>query len=281
MKVISTIKELRAELSKERQEGKTIGLIPTMGYFHQGHLELMRRAREECAVVVVSLYVNPTQFAPSEDFESYPRDFERDKRLAENVGVDYLFCPSNAEMYLPNHLTYVEVEKITNKLCGASRPHHFKGVTTVVAKLFNIVKPDKAYVGQKDAQQVVVIKKMVKDLNFDLEIVVVPTAREEDGLAMSSRNTYLSAVEREEALVLSKSLQHAKELIDSGERIAQKIKEEMQKLIKSKPHVNLEYISICDHKTLEELSRIEGETLIALAAKAGKVRLIDNIVIRD
>ncbi|GFP43547.1 pantoate--beta-alanine ligase, partial [Candidatus Hakubella thermalkaliphila] len=211
MKVISTIKELRAELSKERQEGKTIGLIPTMGYFHQGHLELMRRAREECAVVVVSLYVNPTQFAPSEDFESYPRDFERDKRLAENVGVDYLFCPSNAEMYLPNHLTYVEVEKITNKLCGASRPHHFKGVTTVVAKLFNIVKPDKAYFGQKDAQQVVVIRKMVEDLNFDLEIVVVPTAREEDGLAMSSRNTYLSAVEREEALVLSKSLQHAKE----------------------------------------------------------------------
>ncbi|GFP35783.1 pantoate--beta-alanine ligase [Candidatus Hakubella thermalkaliphila] len=280
MKVISTIKELRAELSKERQEGKTIGLIPTMGYFHQGHLELMRRAREECAVVVVSLYVNPTQFAPSEDFESYPRDFERDKRLAENVGVDYLFCPSNAEMYLSDHLTYVEVEKITNKLCGASRPHHFKGVTTVVANLFNIVKPDKAYVGQKDAQQVVVIRKMVKDLNFDLEIVVVPTAREEDGLAMSSRNTYLSAVEREEALVLSKSLQHAKELIDSGERIAQKIKEEMQKLIKSKPHVNLEYISICDNKTLEELSRIEGETLIALAAKAGKARLIDNIVIR-
>ncbi|HAW60296.1 MAG TPA: pantoate--beta-alanine ligase [Actinobacteria bacterium] len=280
MKVISTIKELRQELKKERQAGKTIGFVPTMGYFHEGHLELMRRARKECNVVVVSLYVNPAQFALSEDFESYPRDFERDKKLAQNVGVDYLFCPSNAEMYLPDHLTYVEVEKITEKLCGASRPHHFKGVTTIVAKLFNIVQPDKAYFGQKDAQQVVVIKKMVDDLNFDLEIVVVPTVREEDGLAMSSRNVYLSDAEREEALVLSKSLEHAKGLINSGERIAQKIKDEMQELIKSKPKVGLEYISICDNRTLEELSHIRGETLIALAAKVGNARLIDNIVIK-
>ncbi|MDI6892815.1 MAG: pantoate--beta-alanine ligase [Actinomycetota bacterium] len=280
MKVINTIKELRQGLKKERQAGRTIGLVPTMGYFHEGHLELMRRAREECDVVVVSLYVNPTQFAPSEDFESYPRDFERDKKFAENVGADYLFCPSNAEIYLPNHLTYVEVEKITKRLCGASRPHHFQGVTTIVAKLFNIVMPDKAYFGQKDAQQVVVIKKMVDDLNFDLEIVVVPTVREEDDLAMSSRNTYLSDAERVEALVLSESLQHAKRLIDSGERIAQKIKDEMQELIESKPQVNLEYISICDNRTLEELSRVQGETLIALAAKVGKARLIDNIVIK-
>jgi pantoate--beta-alanine ligase len=280
MKVIRTIKELRQELKKEQQAGRTIGLVPTMGYFHEGHLELMRRAREGCDVVVVSLYVNPTQFAPSEDFESYPRDLERDKRLAENVGVDYLFCPSNGEMYLSDHLTYVEVKKITKKLCGASRPHHFRGVTTIVAKLFNIVQPDRAYFGQKDAQQVAVIKKMVDDLNFDVKIVVVPTVREEDKLAMSSRNIHLSDSEREEALILSQSLEHARILIDSGERIAQKIKDEMQKLIKSKPQVNLEYISICNNKTLEELSRVQGETLIALAARVGKARLIDNIVIK-
>lgn len=280
MKVISTIKELQRELKKDRQTGKTIGLVPTMGYFHQGHLELMRRARQECDIVVVSLYVNPTQFAPSEDFESYPRDFERDKKLAQSKGVDYLFCPSSAEMYLPDHLTYVQVERITEKLCGASRPHHFKGVTTIVAKLFNIVNPTVAYFGQKDAQQVAVIKKMVDDLNFDLEIVAVPTVREEDGLAMSSRNSYLSEAERKEALVLSMSLQHAKKLVDSGERIADKIRDEMQGLIRSEPGVNLEYISICDNKTLEELSRVQGETLIALAAEVGKARLIDNIVIK-
>jgi len=280
MKVISTIKQLRAELEKERQEAKTIGLVPTMGYFHDGHLELMRKARDECDVVVVSLYVNPTQFAPTEDFEDYPRDPKRDLQLAEDAGVDYLFRPSNEEMYLPEHLTFVEVEEMTKKLCGASRQHHFRGVTTIVAKLFNIAQPDRAYFGQKDSQQVAVIKKMVGDLNFNLDVVVVPTVREKDGLAMSSRNTYLSVTEREDAKVISESLQYAKKLIDSGERSAQTIRSEMAGLVRSKPLVNLEYISICDNETLEELSKVDAETLIALAAKVGKARLIDNIVIK-
>lgn len=280
MKVINTIKELRQELDKERRAGKTIGFVPTMGYFHQGHLALMQRAKRECDVAVASLYVNPIQFGPNEDLESYPRDFERDKRLAEDAGVDYLFWPSDEEMYSPRHLTSVEVESITERLCGASRPHHFRGVTTIVAKLFNIVKPDIAYFGQKDAQQVAVIKQMVDDLNFDVEIAVVPTIREADGLAMSSRNIYLSDAERQEALVLHSSLQHAQKMIDSGERIATVIKEEMQQLITARPLVDLEYISICDSKTLEELQQVQGEILIALAARVGKARLIDNIVIK-
>ncbi len=280
MRIVKEIKEIRQVLNKERAGGKIIGLVPTMGYFHYGHLELMKHAREECDIVVVSLYVNPTQFSPAEDYDSYPRDLERDEALAKQEGIDYLFCPSDSEMYLPDHLTYIEVKGITEKLCGVSRPHHFRGVTTIVAKLFNVVKPDKAYFGQKDAQQVAVIKKMAEDLNFDLEIVTVPTVREEDGLAMSSRNSYLSDSERKEALVLSESLQLAQRLIDSGELAAARIKQEMREIIESKPQVHLEYLSVCDNKTLEELPQTRGEILIVLAAKVGKARLIDNIVIK-
>jgi len=280
VKIVKEIKEIRQVLNKERAEGKIIGLVPTMGYFHHGHLELMKHARKECDIVVVSLYVNPAQFSPAEDYDSYPRDLGRDEALAEQEGVDYLFCPPDSEMYLLNHLTYVEVKGITEKLCGVSRPHHFRGVTTIVAKLFNVVKPDKAYFGQKDAQQVTVIKKMAEDLSFDLEIVTVPTVREKDGLAMSSRNCYLSDSERKEALVLSESLQLAQSLIDSGELAAARIKQEIREIIESKPQVHLEYLSVCDNKTLEELPQIRGEILIALAAKVGKARLIDNIVIK-
>jgi len=280
MKTITAVDDLRGKLKKERQMGKIIGLVPTMGYFHQGHLELMRRAREDCDVVVVSLYVNPTQFAPSEDLESYPRNFERDKKLAKSAGVDFLFYPSDEEMYPNSHLTFVEVKEMTNRLCGISRPHHFQGVTTIVAKLFNIVQPDRAYFGQKDAQQAAVIKKMVEDLNFPLHVIVIPTVREEDGLAMSSRNTYLSKPEQEEALVLSQSLEHAAEMINGGCRIASQIKSEMQEMIEKKSLVDLEYISICDNNELEELAFVEGETLIAVAARVGKARLIDNMVIK-
>jgi len=280
MKVITTISDLHKALKQLRQTGKTVGLVPTMGYFHQGHLELMRQARMDCDVVVVSLYVNPTQFAPSEDLEAYPRDLERDRKLAESEDVDFLFHPSDEEMYPNNHLTFVEVQEMTNKLCGVSRPHHFKGVTTIVAKLFNIVQPERAYFGQKDAQQVAVIKRMVEELNFPLHIVVVPTVREEDGLAMSSRNTYLSEPEREEALVLAQSLERAKEMINKGCRIASEIKNEMQEMIEDKPLVDLEYISVCDNKELQEISFIEGEILIAVAARVGKARLIDNIMIK-
>lgn len=280
MKIVNEIIEMRKALDRERGKGETIGFVPTMGYFHQGHLELMRQARGECDVVVVSIYVNAAQFGPAEDFDSYPRDLKRDRAFASDVGVDYLFCPTDLEMYQSGYSTYVEVGEITERLCGPSRPSHFKGVTTVVAKLFNIIKPNKAYFGQKDAQQVAVIKRMVEDLNFDLEIVVGSTVREKNGLAMSSRNTYLSNPEKEEALVLYQSLNRAREMVNSGERTADRIKQEILKIIESKPQVNLEYLSICDNQTLEELKYIDGETLIALAAKVGKTRLIDNIVIR-
>jgi pantoate--beta-alanine ligase len=280
MECIREIADIRSRLDVERGKGKTIGLVPTMGYFHQGHLSLMEQARDECDVLVTSLYVNPTQFAPSEDLDSYPRDLARDVLLAEKAGVDFLFCPADSDIYGSGHSTYIEVERLNRKLCGKSRPSHFRGVATIVAKLFNIVKPDQAYFGQKDAQQVAVIKKMVEDLNFDLKIKVVPTKRDQDGLAMSSRNSYLSASDRKEALVLYESLVRAKDLVAAGERTAGRIRKEMHQIISGKPGVELEYISICDNNTLEEVAQIDGEILIALAAKVGKARLIDNIVVR-
>ncbi len=280
MEVVNRIDEIRFKLAVERERKKTIGLVPTMGCFHEGHLGLMKQARNECDCVVTSLYVNPTQFAPSEDFDAYPRDLQRDVALAERAGVDFLFCPEDIEIYGFDNLTYVEVEKLSGKLCGKSRPSHFRGVATIVAKLFNIVKPDKAYFGQKDAQQTVVIAKMVRDLNFDLEIRVVPTEREQDGLAMSSRNAYLSSSEREAALVLHQCLQSAKNLVESGELMAERVRDAMRQMISGEPQVELEYISICDNTTLEEVPWIEGEILIALAAQVGKARLIDNVVVR-
>lgn len=280
MEVVKTIAELRVKLEYHRRDGKSIGLVPTMGYFHEGHLSLMRRARGECDVVVVSLYVNPIQFGPKEDFKEYPRDFNKDRKLAEEEGVDFLFAPSDQEMYPNQQLAFVEVAKITEGLCGAHRPGHFKGVATVCAKLFNIVEPNKAYFGQKDAQQALVVKRMVEDLNFNLEIVIYPMVREEDGLAMSSRNTYLPPKEREQALVLYRSLKLAEDLVRRGERSSKLVKDKMRKIIGKESEVQLEYLSICNGKTLEEVDSLEGETLIALAARVGSTRLIDNIVVK-
>ncbi|MBI4743819.1 MAG: pantoate--beta-alanine ligase [Actinobacteria bacterium] len=277
MKIIKEINTLRNFLKEERKKQKTIGFVPTMGFFHQGHLKLIQEAKKNSDVVVVSIFVNPTQFGPNEDFNQYPRDLKKDIELAEKEKVDYLFTPSVQEIYQDDFLTYVNVEELGAKLCGKDRPVHFKGVTTVVAKLFNIVNPDKSFFGEKDAQQLVIIKKMVKDLNFDVEIIGVPTVREEDGLAMSSRNIYLNLKERKAALVLFKSLELAKEKIEKGERNSKVIKNEMEELIKKEKLVNLIYISVSNAENLEELDVLEGKVLIALAAKLRKTRLIDNL----
>ncbi len=280
MKQITTIKEIRKVLKEEKKKGKSIGFVPTMGYFHEGHLELMRQAKKLADVVVVSIFVNPIQFGPAEDYKRYPQDLEKDKSMAQEAGVDYLFIPSVEEMYPGELLTYVDVEKLTLPLCGKFRPGHFRGVATVVAKLFNIIQPDMAFLGEKDYQQLLVVRKMAEDLNFDVKIIPVPTVREEDGLAMSSRNVYLNSEERKASLVLYKSLQLAKDLIKSGEKDAQTIKQAMEAIIRKEPLVGLEYLSICDTCLLDELEKVEKEALIALAAKVGKARLIDNIVMR-
>ncbi|WIF94141.1 pantoate--beta-alanine ligase [Caminicella sporogenes] len=278
MKIIHTIKEIREEVKAARRSGKSIGFVPTMGFLHEGHLSLIKKAREENDFVVVSIFVNPTQFGPEEDLESYPRDLERDSRLSEEAGADVIFNPTAEEMYPEGYSTYVEIEgKLTKKLCGISRPGHFKGVTTVVSKLFNIVTPDRAYFGQKDAQQVAVIEQMVRDLNFDVKIVPCPIVREKDGLAMSSRNTYLSKEERKAALILSKTLFKAEEMIKNGERNSTKIRDFIINNIKSEPLANIDYVEIVDAKSLKYLNEIKGDVLIALAVKFGRARLLDNI----
>ena len=262
-----------------RAQGKSVGLVPTMGCFHEGHISLMRTARDECDYVVVSLFVNPTQFGPGEDFEDYPRDLARDSRMAEEAGVDCIFHPRAEEMYPQPYLTYVNVEDITGTLCGANREGHFRGVTTVVAKLFNIVPAHRAYFGLKDAQQALVIRKMVEDLDFDMEIVVCPTVREKDCLAMSSRNMYLEPEEREAATVLYRSLQLAGSMVSEGERDAGRVLQEMKRLYADEPLVEPEYIEAVDYRLLEPVQRLEGEVLIAVAARVGKARLIDNILL--
>jgi pantoate--beta-alanine ligase len=282
MKVITNIKEMQYTSEVFRLQGKRIGIVPTMGYLHDGHLSLVKIAREHSEVVIMTLFVNPTQFAPNEDFHNYPRDFERDKRLAERAGVDILFAPTNEQMYPEDYLTYVETEKITKILEGKFRPTHFRGVTTIVAKLFNLTKPHVAVFGQKDAQQLVVIKQMVKDLHFDIEIIAAPIVREADGLAMSSRNVYLSPDERKQALVLSQSLQVAADLISKGERKSSAVRDAMAKLIMSQPSARIDYISLADPEKLEERETLtDGETvLISLAVRIGKTRLIDNLMVR-
>ena len=280
VKIITKIDELRKNLKKERLAGKTIGLVPTMGCFHQGHLSLIRRARQECDVVVVSLYINPLQFGPQEDFKDYPRNLGRDKKLAEKEGVDYLFLPENKEMYPGKQLTFVEVKEITSKLCGQNRPGHFTGVATVCAKLFNIVRPHKAYFGEKDFQQLKVVQTMVKDLNFDLEIIAVPTVREKDGLAISSRNIYLTPTQRKAALVLSRSLNQAQRMVSEGEREAQVLKERLLETIKKNDSVTLEYLSVCDPENFEEITRVDEKALLAIAIRIGKARLIDNTILK-
>ncbi|MDP3013045.1 MAG: pantoate--beta-alanine ligase [Candidatus Subteraquimicrobiales bacterium] len=280
MKVILTIAEIREVTKEERKKRKTIGFVPTMGYFHEGHLELMRQARKTCDVVIVSIFVNPIQFGLAEDYARYPRNLERDKSLVTEVKVDYLFLPSTEEMYPEELLVYANVEKLSEPLCGKFRPGHFRGVATVVAKLFNIVQPDAAFFGEKDYQQLLVVKKMVKDLNFDVKIVPIPTVREVDGLAMSSRNVYLSDEERRVAQAIPKSLQLAKDLIKAGEKDTKVIRRAMEELLLREPLINLEYLSISDATSLEELGKIEKEALIALALRVGKTRLIDNIAVR-
>lgn len=278
MKVCKTVRQIKIEINKAIRAGKSVGFVPTMGYLHDGHLSLIKRARKENDIVVVSIFVNPTQFGEGEDLESYPRDLDRDCRLVEKEGTDFVFAPSAEEMYPHGYMSYVDVEgNITKQLCGKSRVGHFKGVATVVSKLFNIVTPNKAYFGQKDAQQVAVLEQMVRDLNFNIEIVPCPIVREADGLALSSRNTYLSQKERQDALILSKSLIEAEEMIKNGERDAAKIKNFIINNIKTVEYADIDYVEIVNAKTLEDLDQIQGDVLIALAVKIGKPRLIDNI----
>ena len=257
----------------------TVGLVPTMGFLHEGHLSLIRRAREECDHVVVSIFVNPTQFGKNEDLSKYPRDIERDLKLIEPLGTDLVWMPTAEIMYPKGYQTWVEVEAITSPLEGTMRPGHFKGVTTVVAKLFNGVLPHKAYFGQKDAQQVAVIRQMTRDLNFPIEIVVCPTLREADGLAMSSRNVYLDLEQRKAATVLYRSLNAAKDLYESGERDSEKIRGKMKEVLAGEPLANVQYVSCADYNTLEELDEIKGKALLSMAVFVGKTRLIDNFVL--
>lgn len=281
MEIIKKADELKSRVKQAKKEGNTVGFVPTMGYLHEGHLTLMREAKKNNDVVIASIFVNPLQFGPNEDYEVYPRDLNRDSELAASAGVDILFAPGVEEMYpggYQNMRTFVEVEEITDRLCGASRPGHFRGVTTVVTKLFNIVEPDVAYFGQKDAQQVAVIRRMVIDLNMNVKIVPVAIVREKDGLAMSSRNVRLNPAERQAALVLSKSLKLAAEKLSAGERDAGLIAAAMRDLIAKEPLAAIDYISISDSNTINELSVIDRPVLIALAVKFGSTRLIDNMV---
>ncbi len=278
MNVIKTIKEMTELVSHARREGKVIVLVPTMGYFHEGHLSLMREGRIRGDLLVVSLFVNPTQFDPHEDFKNYPRDFERDRKMAEEVGVDVLFAPEASEMYPPNHQTIVRVEKVTQNLCGRSRPTHFQGVSTIVLMLFEIVMPHVAIFGEKDYQQLIMVQQMVKDLHKSLEVVGMPTVREPDGLAMSSRNSYLLPGERKAAPALYRSLQRAKELLQQGERKADRILHEVKGILQSEPLVRIDYAQVCDARTLQVVHLIEGDVVIALAVYLGETRLIDNFV---
>jgi pantoate--beta-alanine ligase len=279
METIESSKVMQEKCEVFRISGQTIGLVPTMGFFHDGHLELMRAGKRLSDQMIVSIFVNPIQFGPSEDFEVYPRDMEGDLSKAKDVGADFVFCPSSEEMYPGGFQTSVSVQEVTKHLCGLTRPSHFEGVTTVVAKLFNITKPHLAIFGQKDYQQLTVISRMVEDLNMDVKIVGVPTVREPDGLAMSSRNSYLNPEERESALCLKKSLDLADSLYHQGEYNAEKIIEEVEKLIRSHASTEIEYIKICHPASLEDAETVEEKSLLALAVKVGQTRLIDNCLI--
>jgi pantoate--beta-alanine ligase len=277
MQVIHTVAEMK-QLRKQLAE--PVGLVPTMGALHEGHLALVRRSRAECRTTVTSIFVNPTQFLPGEDLKAYPHVPDQDTRMLEAVGNDIVFMPPEKEVYPPGFNTWVEVKGVTDRLEGASRPGHFRGVATVVNKLFNAVQPTKAYFGQKDAQQVIVVKKMVADLNMNLAIVVVPTVREPDGLAMSSRNVYLTPDQRQAATVLYKSLMLAQEMFSKGEKDAERIRKAMIALIRKEPLAAIDYVSIADPETVEELDAIRPGALASLAVKIGKTRLIDNLILR-
>lgn len=281
MKTIKTISELRRCLEEARAAGKKVGLVPTMGYLHEGHMSLIRRARADNGVVIVSIFVNPTQFGPGEDLERYPRDLARDSQLCSEAGADVIFAPEAAEMYPEGFQTYVEVCQVSQSLCGASRPGHFRGVATVVAKLLNIVGPCRAYFGQKDAQQLAVIRRMAEDLNMPVEIVPMPIVRESDGLAMSSRNTYLDEIERASSLVLSRALKLARRLIEKGERRAAELHQAMRTLIETEEFAEIDYVAIVNHRTMQPVETVDSGTLIALAVRIGRTRLIDNMLCAD
>ena len=270
------INKVRETIKAWKKEGLTVGLVTTMGYLHQGHESLIKRARKENDKVVVSIFVNPTQFGPNEDLEDYPRDIEKDSKLCEEAGCDLIFNPKVEDMYCNDAVTYVEVKELTKGLCGKSRPIHFRGVCTVVSKLFHIIPANRAYFGEKDAQQLAVIKRMVRDLNFDIEIIGCPIVREEDGLAKSSRNTYLSEEERQAALILNKSLKKAKEQLEKGERDSDKIIDLIKKEIEKEPLAKIHYIEVVDSISLEKVTAIKESVLIAIAVYIGKTRLIDN-----
>jgi pantoate--beta-alanine ligase len=278
MRVIEKISELKAAVAAQRKAGKTVGLVPTMGFLHEGHISLIKTSRSDNDITVLSIFVNPAQFGVNEDYDKYPKDIEGDSRKAEEAGTDIIFAPNSAEMYPQGYSTHVDMDGITDSMCGKSRPGHFKGVATVVTKLFNIVQPDKAYFGQKDAQQAAVIRKIVRDLNMDVDIIVCPIVREKDGLAMSSRNVYLNLEERKAALILSKSLFKAERLIKEGERDAHKIRSSIEKEISSETLADIDYVTVVDAETLEEIKLLKGTILAAVAVRFGRTRLIDNIV---
>ena len=279
MNTVRKIEKMKSALRDVSSLGKSVGFVPTMGYLHEGHLSLVKASLKDADCTVVSIFVNPTQFGPKEDFKEYPRDFAQDSRLLEELGVDFLFCPNYTEMYPPDYKTYVEVEDLQNKWEGLSRPGHFRGVCTVVLKLFHIVRPDVAFFGQKDAQQAIVLKRMVSDFNLDVRIEVKPTVREKDGLALSSRNVYLNPEQRQAALCLSRSLNEAASKIRSGERRTAPLMERMREIIDGEDLAKLDYIAIVDTASLEPLKEIKKEALIALAVFFGSIRLIDNIII--
>ena len=278
MNIVSTVKEVREQVKEWRAQGLSVGLVPTMGYLHEGHKSLIDKAVEQNDRVVVSVCVNPIQFGPTEDLATYPRDLDRDAALCESAGADLIFHPENEEMYFEDFCTYVDMEHLTKGLCGKTRPTHFRGVCTVVSKLFHIVQPDRAYFGQKDAQQLAVVRRMVRDLNFDLEIVGCPIVREEDGLAKSSRNTYLSEEERKAAVVLSRSLAKGKELIESGELDAETIKKAIREVIDAEPLAKIDYVEVVNFDTIEAIDTLDGIVLTAIAVYIGKTRLIDNFI---
>ena len=279
MLIAETIKSIRQLIANARTQGKSIALVPTMGFLHAGHISLIDAAVNQCDFVVVSIFVNPTQFGPNEDLDQYPRDLETDAKICENANADAVFAPAVNEIYTEKNITWVTVDKLTENLCGKSRPIHFRGVTTVCAKLFNIVTPDKAFFGQKDAQQAIVIKRMARDLNFPLEIVICPTVREPDGLAMSSRNNFLTQDQRKDALLIYKALQQCEKMVCHREHNCQNIIRQMRKILERSPQLDVEYISIVDPLTVRDIEEIADNAIVAIAVKIAATRLIDNIIV--
>ncbi len=279
MEIAYTVEEVRKQVKIWKKEGLTVGLVPTMGYLHEGHASLMRKAAQENDRIVTSIFLNPTQFGPAEDLESYPQDFEQDCKLCSSLGVSLVFHPEQEEMYAEDFCTWVDMDVLTGTLCGKSRPTHFRGVCTVVSKLFNIVTPDRAYFGQKDAQQLAVIRRMVRDLNMDVEVVGCPIIREEDGLAKSSRNTYLNPEERKAALILSQSVALGRKMVEEGETDAAKVQKAMTEKIKTEPMARIDYVEIVDGLSMQPVETIQSPALAAIAVYIGKTRLIDNFIV--